>query len=158
MAIERTLVLIKPDGMQRHLAGLAIDRLENTHMELVGARIATVTDKLAREHYALLEGKGPFADKKFFEHLINFIKGEYHGDPKHRVLALVYQGENAVQAIRAAVGATNPEDASPDTIRGAFGRVCRRHGYYENVVHASGNVEEANREIAIWFRSEEMIP
>ncbi|HBE88504.1 MAG TPA: nucleoside-diphosphate kinase [Elusimicrobia bacterium] len=156
--MERTLVLIKPDGMQRHLAGLAIDRLENTHMELVGAKIVPVTDKLAREHYALLEGKGPFADKKLFEHLINFIKGEYHGDPKRRVLALVYQGEDAVKGIRAAVGATNPEDASPDTIRGAFGRICHRHGYYENVVHASGNVEEADREIAIWFRPEEILP
>lgn len=158
MAVERTLVLIKPDGMQRHLAGLAIDRLENTHLELVGAKIVTVTDSLAREHYALLEGKGPFADKSLFERLINFIKGEYHGDPKRRVLALVYQGENAVQGIRAAVGATNPEDASPDTIRGAFGRVCRKQGYYENVVHASGNLEEAEREIGIWFKPGEIIP
>ena len=157
MSIERTLVLVKPDGMQRHLAGLAIDRLENTHMELIGAKIATVTDRLAREHYALLEGKGPFTDKKLFEHLINFIKGEYHGDPKHRVMALVYQGENAVKNIRAAVGATNPEDASPDTIRGAFGRICHKHGYFENVVHASGNAEEANREINIWFKPEEML-
>lgn len=157
MAIERTLVIIKPDGMQRHLAGLAIDRLENTHMELVGAKIVTVTDGLAREHYALLEGKGPFADKKLFEHLINFIKGEYHGDPKRRVLALVYQGEDAVKNIRAAVGATNPEDASPDTIRGAFGRICNKHGYYENVVHASGNTEEADREIAIWFKPEDLL-
>lgn len=157
MPIERTLVLIKPDGMQRHLAGLAIDRLENTHMELVGAKLVSVTDALAREHYALLEGKGPFKEKEFFERLINFIKGEYHGDPRRRVLALVYQGENAVQVIRRAVGATNPEDASPDTIRGAFGRVCRRHGYYENVVHASGTVGEAEREIKIWFRPEEII-
>jgi len=157
MSIERTLVLVKPDGMQRHLAGLAIDRLENTHMELIGAKIATVTDRLAREHYALLEGKGPFTDKKLFEHLINFIKGEYHGDPKHRVMALVYQGENAVKNIRAAVGATNPEDASPDTIRGAFGRICHKHGYFENVVHASGNAEEADREIKIWFKPDEML-
>ena len=158
MAIERTLVLIKPDGMQRHLAGLSIDRLENTHLDLVGSKIVTVTDKLAREHYALLEGKGPFTDKKLFEHLINFIKGEYHGDPKRRVLALVYQGENAVQRIRTAVGVTNPEDASPDTIRGAFGRICRKHGYYENVVHASGNLEEAERELALWFRPGEILP
>lgn len=157
MAIERTLVLIKPDGMQRHLAGLSIDRLENTHLELIGAKIATVTDKLAREHYALLEGVGPFKDKKLYEHLINFIKGEYHGDPKRRVMALVYQGEDAVKGIRAAVGVTNPEDASPDTIRGAFGRICRKHGYFENVVHASGNVEEAEREIKIWFRPEELL-
>jgi nucleoside-diphosphate kinase len=157
MAVERTLVLVKPDGMQRHLAGLAIDRLENTHLELVGSKIVTVTDKLAREHYALLEGKGPFVDKKLFEHLINFIKGEYHGDPKRRVMALVYQGEDAVQGIRTAVGVTNPEDASPDTIRGAFGRICRKHGYYENVVHASGNTEEARREIAIWFKPDELL-
>ncbi|HNT97399.1 MAG TPA: nucleoside-diphosphate kinase [Elusimicrobiales bacterium] len=157
MPIERTLVLIKPDGMQRHLAGLAIDRLENTHMELVGARLVSVTDALAREHYALLEGVGPFKDKAFFERLISFIKGDHHGDPRRRVLALVYRGENAVQVIRRAVGATNPEDASPDTIRGAFGRVCRKHGYYENVVHASGNVEEAEREIGIWFGPGEVL-
>ncbi|HBA60819.1 MAG TPA: nucleoside-diphosphate kinase [Elusimicrobia bacterium] len=155
--MERTLVLIKPDGMQRHLAGLSIDRLENTHLELIGVKIVSVTDKLAREHYALLEGKGPFVDKTLYERLINFIKGEYHGDPKRRVLALVYQGENAVQGIRKAVGATNPEDASPDSIRGAFGRICRKHGYYENVAHASGNVEEAEREIAIWFKPEEIL-
>ena len=157
MAIERTLVLIKPDGMQRHLAGLSIDRLDNTHLEMVGAKIVTVTEELAHRHYALLEGKGPFVDKKLFEHLINFIKGEYHGDPKRRVMALVYQGENAIQSIRAAVGLTNPEDASPDTIRGAFGRICRKFGYFENVVHASGSVEEAEREIAIWFRPEEIL-
>jgi nucleoside-diphosphate kinase len=157
MAIERTLVLIKPDGMQRHLAGLSIDRLENTHLDLIGAKIVSVSDELARKHYALLEGVGPFKDPKLFEHLINFIKGEYHGDPMRRVLALVYRGENAVKAIRQAVGVTNPEDASPDTIRGAFGRVCRKHGYYENVVHASGNVEEAEREIGIWFRDGDLI-
>ena len=157
MAIERTLVLIKPDGMQRHLAGLAIDRLDNTHLEMVAAKVVSVTEKLAREHYALLEGQGVFADKAMFDKLINFIKGDYHGVSKRRVLALVYQGENAVKGIRAAVGATNPEDASPDTIRGAFGRVCRKHGYYENVVHASGNVEEAEREINIWFKPEDII-
>ncbi|MEI7529231.1 MAG: nucleoside-diphosphate kinase [Elusimicrobiota bacterium] len=157
MAIERTLVLIKPDGMQRHLAGLAIDRLDNTHLEMVAAKVVSVDEKLARTHYALLEGQGVFADKAMYDKLINFIKGDYHGVSKRRVLALVYQGENAVKGIRAAVGATNPEEASPDTIRGAFGRVCRKHGYYENVVHASGNVEEAEREIKIWFKPEEII-
>ncbi len=157
MSIERTLVLIKPDGMQRHLAGLSIDRLDNTHLEMVAAKVVSVTEKLAREHYALLEGQGVFADKAKYEQLINFIKGDYHGVSKRRVLALVYQGENAVLSIRAAVGATNPEDASPATIRGAFGRICRKYGYYENVVHASGNAEEAEREIKIWFKPEEIV-
>lgn len=157
MATERTLVLIKPDGMQRHLAGLAIDRLDNTHLEMAAAKVVAVTEALARRHYALLEGQGVFADKARFNQLINFIKGDYHGVSKRRVIALVYQGENAVKVIRAAVGVTNPEEASPDSIRGAFGRVCRKHGYYENVVHASGNVEEAEREIGIWFKPEEIV-
>lgn len=157
MAIEKTLVLIKPDGMQRHLVGLAIDRLDNTHLEMVAAKVVSVDEKLARKHYALLEGQGVFADKARFNQLINFIKGDYHGVTRSRVLALVYQGENAVKGIRAAVGSTNPEEASPDTIRGAFGRICRKHGYYENVVHASGNLEEAEREINIWFRPEEIV-
>ncbi len=157
MAVERTLVLVKPDGMQRHLAGLAIDRLDNTHLEMVAAKVVSVSEELARRHYALLEGQGVFADKARFNQLINFIKGDYHGVSKRRVIALVYQGENAVKGIRAAVGVTNPEEASPDSIRGAFGRICRKHGYYENVVHASGNVEEAEREIAIWFKPEDIV-
>ena len=157
MAIEQTLVLIKPDGMQRHLAGLAIDRLDNTHLDMVAAKVVSVTEELARRHYALLEGQGVFADKARFEKLINFIKGDYHGVSMRRVLALVYRGEDAVKVIRAAVGVTNPEEASPDSIRGAFGRVCRKHGYYENVVHASGNTVEAAREIEMWFKPEEIV-
>lgn len=157
MAIERTLVLIKPDGMQRHLAGLAIDRLDNTHLEMVAAKVVAVTEDLARRHYALLEGKGVFADKARFDTLINFLKGDHHGVSRRRVLALVYQGEDAIKGIRKAVGVTNPEEAAPDSIRGAFGRVCRKHGYYENVVHASGNPEEAAREIDLWFKPGEIV-
>ncbi|MFA6433428.1 MAG: nucleoside-diphosphate kinase [Elusimicrobiales bacterium] len=157
MSIEKTLVLIKPDGMKRRLAGLAIDRLDNSGLEMVGAKMVSVTDALAREHYALLKGKGVFALKEKFEQLISFIKGDFHGVSKRRVLALVYQGENAVQGVRAVVGATNPEEAAPGTIRGAFGRICRTHGYYENVVHASGNLEEAAREIKIWFKPGEIL-
>ncbi len=156
MAIERTLVIIKPDGMKRHLAGLAIDRLDNTGLEMIAAKVVPVTDELARKHYALLEGEGVFKSKEKFEQLIRFIKGDFHGVSNRRVMALVYQGENAVKGIRTAVGVTNPEEANPSTIRGAFGRICRTHGYYENVVHASGNPEEARREIEIWFRKEEL--
>ncbi len=157
MPIEKTLVIIKPDGMKRKLAGLAIDRLDNSGFEMIGAKMVSVTDKLAREHYALLEGHGVFAAKEKFEQLISFIKGDFHRVTKHRVLALVYQGENAVKGVRAVVGATDPEDAAPGTIRGAFGRICHKHGYYENVVHASGNPEEAKREIKIWFDPGEIL-
>ncbi|HBB68213.1 MAG TPA: nucleoside-diphosphate kinase [Elusimicrobia bacterium] len=157
MPIERTLVLIKPDGMKRRLAGLAIDRLDNAGFEMVGAKMVSVTDELARKHYALLEGQGVFAVKEKFEQLISFMKGDFHGVSKRRILALVYQGENAVKGVRAVVGATNPEDAAPGTIRGAFGRICRTHGYYENVAHASGSLEEAGREIKIWFKPGEIV-
>lgn len=156
MPIERTLVLIKPDGMKRGLAGLAIDRLDNAGFEMIGAKIVSVTEELARRHYALLEGHGVFADKKKFDQLLSFIKGDFHGVSGRRVLAMVYQGENAVMGVRAVVGATNPEEAGPGTIRGAFGRICSTRGYYENVVHASGNPEEAGREIKIWFKPGEI--
>ena len=157
MPVEKTLVLIKPDGMKRRLAGLSIDRLDNAGFEMVAAKVVPVTDKLAREHYALLAGQGVFADKAKYEQLIGFLKGDFHGVTKRRVLALVYRGENAVKGVRAVVGSTNPEDAAAGTIRGAFGRICRKHGYYENVVHASGNPEEAAREIGIWFKPGEIM-
>jgi len=151
MPIEKTLVLVKPDGMERRLAGLAIDRLENSGFELIGAKIVPVTETLAREHYALLK------DQPFFPNLLKFIKGDYHNVSNHRVLAMVYRGENAIKGVRAVVGATSPEDAAPGTIRNAFGRINSKGGYYENVVHASGNAMEADREIKIWFKPGELV-
>ncbi len=157
MSMEKTLILIKPDGMQRKLAGLSIDRLDSTGLEMVGAKMVSVTDKLARTHYALLEGKCFFADKAKFDHLIAYLKGDFHGVSRSRVLALVYQGENAVKAVRDIVGATHPEAAAPGTIRGSFGRINSKTGIFENVIHASGNVEEAEREVGIWFKPEELV-
>ncbi|MBI4351617.1 MAG: nucleoside-diphosphate kinase [Elusimicrobia bacterium] len=149
MAVERSLILVKPDGMKRRLSGIVVDRLDNAGFEMVAAKIVSVTEELAREHYALLK------EMPFFPNLIQFIKGDFHGVSGRRVLALVYQGENAVKGIRAVVGATNPEQAAPGTIRGSFGRISQ--GNFENVVHASGNVEEAEREVKIWFKPEEVV-
>jgi nucleoside-diphosphate kinase len=149
MAIEKTLILVKPDGMKRKLSGIVVDRLDNAGFDMVAAKIVSVSEELAREHYALLK------DMPFFPNLIQFIKGDFHGVSDRRVLAMVYKGENAVKGIRAVVGATNPEQAAPGTIRGSFGRICQ--GNFENVVHASGNVEEADREIKIWFKPEEVV-
>jgi len=151
MPIEETLVLIKPDGMKRHLAGLAIDRLEGSDFELVGAKVVSVTDELARQHYALLK------NEPYFEKAVMFIRGDYHNVSNRRVLALVYRGENAIKAVRAVVGATSPEDAIPGTIRNSFGRINSKEGYFENVVHASGNPAEAEREIKIWFKPGELV-
>ena len=151
MPIEKTLILIKPDGMKRRLAGLAIDRLENAGFELIGAKVVSVTEELAREHYALLK------DQPFFPSLIKFIKGDYHEVSNRRVLALVYRGENAIKGVRAVVGATNPEEAAPGTIRHSFGRIHSKTDNFENVIHASGNAPEAEREVKIWFKPGELV-
>ena len=151
MPIETTLILIKPDGMQRRLAGLAIDRLDGAGFELIGAKVVPVTDALAREHYALLK------NEPHYEKAVQFIRGDYHEVSNHRVLALAYRGENAIMGVRAVVGATSPENAAPGTIRNAFGRINSKGGYYENVVHASGNAMEAAREMKIWFKPEELV-
>lgn len=150
MAIEQTLVLIKPDGAFRKLTGLSIDRLDAAGLELVAAKMVSVSESLAREHYAAL------SDKPFFENLIKYIRGDFHGFRDHRVLALVYRGENAIKSVRAVAGATNPEQAAPGTIRGSFGRITTA-GQFENVLHASSDPADAKREVALWFRPEEIL-
>ena len=150
MPIEQTLVLIKPDGWKRGLTGLVIDRLDAAGLELVAAKMVRVTEKLAREHYRLL------ADKPFFPNLIRYIRGEFHGLKQNQVLALVYQGEDAIARVRQVAGATNPEQAEPHSIRGSFGRVTTQ-GQFENVLHASGNRVEAEFEVTLWFKPEEIL-
>jgi nucleoside-diphosphate kinase len=151
MAIEQTLILIKPDGAARRHTGLTIDRLDATGLEMVAAKMISVDEKLAREHYKAL------SDKPFFENLIKYIRGEFHGIKDHRILALVYRGENAIKAVRAAAGATNPEQADAGTIRGSFGRITTA-GQFENVIHASSDPSDAAREVALWFKKDEILP
>lgn len=143
---QQVLVLIKPDGMVKGLTGSILLELSNTGLKMVGAKVVQVTKELAEEHYNHLK------DKDFFEELIQYIMGDLH---VRRVLALVYQGENAIEKIRTANGATNPEDAHPTSIRGKFGRITTK-GVFENVVHASENENEAEREIKLWFTPGEM--
>ncbi len=150
MAVEKTLILIKPDGLYRKLTGLAIDRLEAAGLELVAAKLVAVTPGLAKEHYKAL------ADKPFFPNLIRYIRGEFHGYKDHRVIALVFRGENAIGKARLVAGATNPEHAAPGTIRGSFGRITTA-GQFENVVHASSDEADASREVALWFKPAEIL-
>lgn len=150
MAIEQTLILIKPDGAKRRLTGLAIDRLDASGLSMVGAKVVAVTEALAKEHYKDL------ADKPFFPNLIRYIQGEFHKIPQSRILALVYEGDDAVKRVRAIAGATNPEAADPGTIRGTFGRVTTE-GQFENVIHASGNAADAQREVKLWFSASEIV-
>ena len=147
MAVEQTLVLIKPDGLVKSLTGNIITTLSETELKIVGAKVVQVTRELAEEHYCHLK------EEKFFDELIKYIMGEYH---TKRVLALVYQGENAIKKVRRIVGETNPEKAEPISIRGKYGRITSK-GVFENVVHASENQKEAMREIQLWFRPEELV-
>ncbi len=148
MAIEQTLVLIKPDGLKKSLTGNILTRLSETRLEIAGARVVRVTRELADEHYKALKGQ------PFFEELIRYIMGEYH--ERRKVLALVYHGEDAIQKVRNICGATNPEEAEPSSIRGAYGRITTS-GRYENAIHASANAEDAEREIKLWFCPEELV-
>jgi len=146
MKAEQTLILIKPDGIVKSLTGNIITELSDTGLKIVGAKIVQVTRELAEEHYQHLR------EEKFFDELIKYIMGDYH---TKRVLALVYHGENSVKKVRRVVGGTDPEKADPTSIRGKYGRITSK-GVFENVVHASENAREAEREIKLWFRPEEL--
>jgi nucleoside-diphosphate kinase len=141
MSVQQTLILIKPDAVKRCLIGPVLTKIQESKLKLIAAEYRSVPLKLAEDHYAAHKGKG------FYDQLLEYITGKLHGVP---VMSLVYQGENAIQAIRALAGNTNPEKADPDTIRGMFGRITTA-GVFENVVHASATPLEAEREIKLWF-------
>lgn len=145
---EQTLVLIKPDGLVKSLTGNVLTRLSESKLEIVAAKIVRVSHRLAKEHYAHLK------DKPFFGDLVCYICGEVHR--RRKVMAMVYWGKGAIKKVREISGATNPEEADPVTIRGQYGRITTK-GVYENVIHASNNAEEAEREIKLWFKPDEII-
>lgn len=145
---EQTLVLIKPDGLSKSLTGNILSRLSETKLEIIAAKIVHVSRELAEEHYRDLR------DKHFFEEIILYLMGELH--ERKKVMALIYYGEDAIAKVRGIAGATNPEEADSTTIRGAYGRITTK-GVYENVVHASATLKEAEREIKLWFRPDEII-
>ncbi|MFH1857740.1 MAG: nucleoside-diphosphate kinase [Candidatus Omnitrophota bacterium] len=147
MAEQHTLVLVKPDGLKKSLTGNVLTRLSETKLVIVGAKIVHPTRELAEKHYCHM------IDKPFYKELLRYLMGEYHTP---RVMALVYMGENAIQKVRQSCGATNPEEADPVSIRGAYGRITTR-GIYENVIHASTNEPEAEREIKLWFDPDELV-
>ena len=149
MAINQaTLILIKPDGLKKSLTGNILTRLAETKLEIVAAKMVRVSKELAREHYRHLK------DMPFFDELIRYLIGELHD--RKKVMAMVYWGEDAISKVRRLAGATNPEEADPVSIRGAYGRITTK-GIYENVIHASSNDEDARREIQLWFSPEEII-
>lgn len=148
--IQQLLILVKPDGLKKSLTGNIITKLSEAKLVIIGAKVVQVSRTLAEEHYKHLK------DKPFFDELINYIQGKLHGTPYNRVLALVYQGEDAIARLRRIAGATNPEEADPISIRGAYGRITTK-GVYENVIHCSSDPAEAEREIKLWFEPGEMV-
>jgi len=145
---EATLVVLKPDGIAKCLTGDVITRFSHSDLEIIGAKIVKVSRELAETHYE------PLKKEPFYNQIVRYLMGEFHHQP--RTLALVYAGENVIQRVRDIAGATNPEEADPHTVRGAYGRIHTETGLFENIIHASSSPEEAEREIKLWFRPDEL--
>jgi nucleoside-diphosphate kinase len=137
--MEQTLVLVKPDGVQRGLVGQIITRLEQRGLQLVGMKFMQMTPELAGRHYAAHQGR------LFYEGLVSYITSG-------PVVAMAWQGKNAVAAVRKTIGKTNPVDAEPGTIRGDLAMEIGR-----NLVHGSDGVESAANEVALFFAPEELV-
>ena len=137
--MERSLVLVKPDGVQRGVVGEIINRLERRGLKLVGAKFLQVSQDLAETHYAVHKGK------PFYEGLIAYITSA-------PVMAMVWEGPNAIVAVRQTMGATRPTEAAPGSIRHDFGLEVGR-----NLTHASDSVENGEQEVALWFSSGEIV-
>ena len=136
--MERSLVLIKPDAMQRGLAGTIINRLERQGLKLVALKMLHLDKALAQKHYAVHK------DKPFFESVVNYISST-------PIIAAVFEGEGAVEVIRKIMGATDPAQAEAGTIRSDYGLDIER-----NTVHGSDSVETAEREIRLFFAEDEI--
>ncbi|HHY73167.1 MAG TPA: nucleoside-diphosphate kinase [Bacillus bacterium] len=136
--MEKTFIMIKPDGVQRQYVGEIISRFEKKGFKLLAAKLMTVPKELAEEHYA--EHK----ERPFFGELVGFVTSS-------PVFAMVWQGEKIISTARQMMGATNPAEAQPGTIRGDFGITMSK-----NVIHGSDSPESAKREINLWFKENEI--
>lgn len=137
--MEKSFVMIKPDGVQRKLIGEIINRFEHKGLKMIAAKMLVIPKEMAEKHYEMHKGKD------FFNDLVEFITSG-------PVVAMVWQGENSIAVIRKLVGATNPIDANAGTIRGDYGMTTRF-----NMIHASDCTESAVKEIGNFFREEEVI-
>jgi len=139
MANEKTLILVKPDGVQRGIAGQVIARLEATGLRIAGMKLLQISDDLAAEHYGEHDGK------PFYPGLVAFITSG-------PVIAICLDGPNAISIARKVMGSTNPAEATPGTVRGDLAINIGR-----NVIHGSANEKDAVREVALYFRNDELV-
>ncbi|WP_449536752.1 nucleoside-diphosphate kinase [Ferdinandcohnia sp. Marseille-Q9671] len=137
--MEKTFLMVKPDGVQRQLIGEIVSRFESKGLQLVGAKLMSISQELAQEHY------GEHKERPFFGELVEFITSG-------PVFAMVWQGENVISTARQMMGSTNPKDAAPGTIRGDFGLTVGK-----NVIHGSDSPASAEREISLFFKEEELV-
>ncbi|GEN31811.1 nucleoside-diphosphate kinase [Cerasibacillus quisquiliarum] len=137
--MEKTFLMVKPDGVQRNLIGEIVARFEQKGFQLVGAKLMQVSDELAENHY------GEHKERPFFGELVDFITSG-------PVFAMVWEGEDVIKTARTMMGATNPAEAQPGTIRGDFGVTIGK-----NVIHGSDSPESAEREINLFFKEEELV-
>jgi len=137
--MERTFLMVKPDGVQRSLIGEIVSRFEKKGFQLVAAKLMHVSRELAEKHYE--EHK----DRPFFNELVDFVTSA-------PVFAMVWQGHNVIKTARHMMGTTNPSEAAPGTIRGDFGVSMGM-----NIIHGSDSPENAEREIKLWFREDEIL-
>jgi nucleoside-diphosphate kinase len=136
--MEKTYLMVKPDGVQRNLIGEIITRFERKGFKLIGAKLITISNERAKEHYGEHEGK------PFFDDLVDFITSG-------PIFAMVWEGENVIQVARNMIGSTNPQEAANGTIRGDYGMVTRK-----NIIHGSDSLESAQREIKLFFNDDEL--
>ena len=146
--VKQTLVLIKPDCVQRSISGKIITRFENSGMKIIGMKMVWVDEKLSQTHYS------EHISKPFFKGLDEFIRSG-------PVIAIALEGVDAIRNIRRIVGSTAPGDASPGTIRGDYAHhtyeyADRKSKSIANIIHASGNDEEAKKEVSLWFDKSEL--
>jgi nucleoside-diphosphate kinase len=137
--MEKTFLMVKPDGVQRNLVGEVVNRFERKGFKLVGAKLMQISDELASEHY------GEHKERPFFGELVDFITSG-------PVFAMVWEGENVIKTAREMMGKTNPAEAAPGTIRGDFGVTVGK-----NVIHGSDSPESAEREINLFFDQKELV-
>jgi nucleoside-diphosphate kinase len=137
--MEKTFLMVKPDGVQRNLIGEIVSRFEKKGFQLVGAKLMQIPTELAEDHY------GEHKERPFFGELVDFITSG-------PVFAMVWQGENVIATARQMMGATNPKDAAPGTIRGEYAVIVGK-----NIIHGSDSPESAEREIGLFFKGEGLV-
>jgi nucleoside-diphosphate kinase len=148
--IQQTFIILKPDALVKSVSGNIITRLSETHLRIIASRVVKVSRELAETHYAHLK------EKPFFNDLYDYFSGKIYGPEYERVIAFVYEGDDAVGRVRRIAGATNPNEADPISIRGAYGRI-NKNGVMENLIHCSDSVESAEKEIKLWMQPDDLI-